>query len=396
MKTWTEQEILYSPGADLLLSWGAHLIERPDLSIEREMLAVAIGEWDHGELLSDFRESWPAVWDDVHKAKAFFASHPIIANDFTDPDWNEAIDALRVFDQVLHLWVAVEEIFSDIAPAVIDELEDHYYDISEWLDNAESFTSLRLVPLNEWRKNRNERIEASSRFLFPWLTDMAWAPSEALGRLENHWDAVREKGIDGLTFIAEPDRLIFWDYLKRDIGLQREMENRWRLNIALADAVEQSLPLQLLRIYEQHVKAAEAPRHVLRHGLANAAMAALTGDRHDETFYEDVGPALKTAMTQNVLVERVLTTALCGPFLSDAQRLSAFKWAAEKLEKDALMGGLEGIFTQLDLWRKNKLTDNAFAEAMMTAWDRMAESANGLVADGIAGPKTYQAMGLIS
>jgi hypothetical protein len=375
MTTWTEQEILYSPGADLLLSWGAHLIERPDLSIERDMLAGAISEWDRNELLADFRNAWPSVLKDAHNARAFLESRPVIPNDFTDPDWNEAIDALRAFDQVVHLWVAVEDLFSDNAPELIDELEARYYDISEWLDNAESFTSLRLVPLNEWRKNRIERVEASSRFLFPWLADMAWAPADALEQIEAHWNAVREKGVGGLSFIAEPDRLIFWDYLKRDIGLQQEMENRRRLNIAIADAVDQSLPLQLLRIYEQHVQMSDVPEHVLRHGLANAACAALTGDRHDEASHEDLGPALETAVAQEFPVERVLTTALCGPFLSDAQRFSAFKWAASKLEKDARMGGLAGVFTQVGLWMRNELTDNAFADALMAAWDRMAEDA---------------------
>jgi len=366
---------LYSPGADLLLSWGAHLIERPDLSIERDMLAGAISEWNRNELLADFLESWPTMLEDANKAQAFFEARPVIPNDFTDPDWNEAIDALRAFDQVVHLWVAVEDLFSDNAPEVIDELEGRCYDISEWLDNAESFTSLRLAPLNEWRKNRIERVEASSRFLFPWLADMAWAPADALEQLEAHWNAVREKGVGGLSFIAEPDRLIFWDYLKRDIGLQQEMENRRRLDIAIADAVDQSLPLQLLRVYEKHVQISDVPEHVLRHGLAKAACAALTGDRHDEASHEDLGPALEAAMAQNAPIERVLTTALCGPFLTDAQRLAAFKRAAMKLEKDVSVGGLEGIFTQVDLWMKNELTDGDFADAMMAAWDRMAENA---------------------
>ncbi len=375
MKTWTEQEILYSPGADLLLSWGAHSIERPDLSIERDMLTGAIGEWDRNELLADFQNAWPAMLEDAHKAQAFLESRPVIPNDFTDPVWNEAIDALRAFDQIVHSWVAAEDLFSEVAPEIIDELEARYYDISEWLDNAESFTCLRLVPVNEWRKNRMERIEASSRFLFPWLSDMAWAPADALENLEAHWNAVREKGGAALTFIAEPDRLIFWDYLKRDIGLQREMENRRRLTIAIADAVDQSLPLQLLRIHAQHVQAADVPEHVLRHGLANAACAALTGQRHDKAAHENVEITLETAMARYAPVERVLATALCGPYLSDAQRLAAFKWAAEKLEKDARMGGLEGVFTQVDLWMKNELTDSDFADVMMAAWDRMAEDA---------------------
>ncbi|MEE4359660.1 MAG: type III-E CRISPR-associated protein Csx30, partial [Desulfococcaceae bacterium] len=264
MENQHEYDFLYSPGTDFLIMWGSHMLERPEMTEEAEILSDTLGTWDKSALRNDIAQTYALVLQEKENAKSFFASHPFLPCHFADELWNDAAEMLRAFDHVLYLWLAADEIFKDAASEVTAALEKAYEDICEWTDHSENFTGLRLVPLNEMRQSRLESIPEKSHYLYPWYADLSGVSADALDLIAENWNSVRTGGYESLSFLPENDRPLVWDCLKNDKGLVAELDVRLYADKIILETIENSVSLRLFQIAKDYALKTDIPDKIAK------------------------------------------------------------------------------------------------------------------------------------
>jgi len=376
MKYWLEQEYLYNPGTDLLLNWGDHILERPGMESEREELSEAISAYNRADLMKDVRDAMPLLLENAEKGRLFLGGHPILPSSFESDLWHNAVESLNAYDHLLFLQTAVSDIFSEESAEVLRKLETAYEKLLEWPDRTDGFSYLRLVPLNEWRRERLNRIPEKSHYLYPWYLELSEIQTDAVDLLTGNWPSVREDGFRAISFIRENDRPVVWQSLKTDKTLQSALEKERELEKIVFETIDNSMALRLFTLSNTYARTGIAPERFVSAGLAPIACTILAASPRKEASPEDVGELLESVMNGENHLEKILLTAFCGPYLPDHQRLSVFKRIeAEMTHKDFPLGGTDGLFTKLGLWRDREIDNLFFAESLLSVWDQYSEEA---------------------
>ncbi len=375
MNTSYEQDIIYSPAIDLLVIWGGHVLERPDVTEEKDILSDLRAAWNESELLDDLRANYPRVLNAAEKARHYFDATPLLPDDYTDSRWIEAVDFLGVFDHLLWLKVAAEGLPAALATEIGPKLDQACEDIWDWIADAPEFTSLRLTPLNGKRQSRISVIPETVRYLYPWYTELAELADDTLAQISAHWAKISAAGYSALDFIPQDQRALVWDGLKRDSGLQAALNTRMAVDRAIIKAIDGSLALRLFYAAQNYALDTDVPDEIASAGLAPVACAILTGRELAPASPDAVGSHLVNQLQRASDPSVILLTAFCGPYLSDAQRLNAFKWVANRIAENAFaLGGTYGFLTKLELWRNHEVTDQELAESLLAAWYERANA----------------------
>ena len=88
------------------------------------------------------------------------------------------VERLRLLDGLVALLKAAKRLPAPQAGRIraMYEAEEAFYRFGSW----------RLIPFNEARRERLERIDADERYLYPWYEEWSAAPPDALDMLLDH------------------------------------------------------------------------------------------------------------------------------------------------------------------------------------------------------------------
>lgn len=364
-----EESFLYSSGTDLLIFWGAHLLERPEMAMEHEILADALAGWDKVALLDDLQKHLNRVMAAKEESVIFFTSMPLLPANPADERWNEAVEMLSVFDHLLYLLIAVEKVFSADASTDTDKIEKAYDDVCSWMMGDNNFTSLRLAPLNAHREDRLTDIPPDKQYLYPWYADFAGLAGETLQQIYENWIDIKHNGFSALTFIPESEQGLVWDCLKNDAGLQAALDHRIEVDGIIVQAIDNSMALRLFYLAITFSLNTGISDEIIEYGPARISCAILTNGKTMAAEPSDIEDYLDQQISLGGSAENILLTAFCSPFVSDGKRLEAFNWL--ETEADTL-GGALGVMTKLELWRNRDISNRDLADNLIAAWESKA------------------------
>lgn len=370
MRNWLDDEFLYNPGTDLLLNWGDHLLERPKLKMEHEDLIEMLSTWKKSALLKDAEQGLPLLLRDAEEGRLFLINNPIIPATEADESWHKTIQVLDSFDHVLFFWTAAADILWEEFQEFVKKLEGVYLQLSDWIDQGADFSTLRLVPLNDWRRRRLNEIPEEQHYLYPWYSSLNEIQTDAIDLIAENWPSIQQEGYKALSFIAEDNRSLVWIHLKADRSLQSAFAKQKEIENILFEVIDQSLALRLLHLSSTHAQIRVVPEKFASVGLARIANTVLADSTVEDDSPVGFSNALERAIRKGTDMDKILLSAFCGPYLSNEERLSAFKWVeAQMNKKDFPLGGPNGLFTKLELWWKHEIVDEKIIEVLFLCWD---------------------------
>ncbi len=202
----------YSVAMDVLLAWGrAGLLkseEDADKSSLNKISYVVLGE----------RESTQKVKRGIERLKKRaenaldFLNGPSLPQACYDEP-QRVQSSLETLDDVALLSEAVE--FSPYAKEVGENLRNAVDKLLMRATVEEAPSGLRLVPLNDWRREKLRTIPADRHFLFPWYELWSELPKDTLDRLAAAWGEL-EAGSGTVEGIEEGNLAAILGELERD------------------------------------------------------------------------------------------------------------------------------------------------------------------------------------
>jgi len=351
MNDWMEQDFLYNPGTDLILNLGTHLIEREDQEWERDELLNIFSSWDEDELLNDIQEMYQFVIENIDEGMQFFIQNPILPS-FESEEWENTIDALNAFDEILYMLTGLSCVLSKQANNIINKLETKIIDMVDWLSQSKQFSYLRLVPLNSWRNKRLEYIPEHNHYQYPWYSNLSNIDSNTIDLLQENWISICKNGYNALNFINEDDRPIVWHYLERDGLLQQKLTKNKKFEQLLIKAVDQNIPVRLLDLSLTYARTRLIPKKYLSIGNMALAYTVLTSKKRINADESDLSNALEEKIKSNKNLDVIFCFAFCGPTLSRKKRLKAFQIVYYNME--------QGIQNKQSFLKINELESNGW------------------------------------
>lgn len=365
-----DNEFLYNAGMDLLLNWGNHILERPDLNMEDKRLRDMMSTWETSDLLKDAKDATDALLTDAENGRLFFINNPILSSSSEDPLWHDAIKAFDTFDNLLFLWFAAADILWNESREYVQKIETACLKLSDWMANSRDFNFLRFAPLNEWRRERLSQIPEDKHYLYPWYDALSEMQENAVELIAEKWDEIEAKGFGALSFIREVDRSLVWYHLTSDNKLCTALAERRKTEKLVLEAIDRSYALRLLHLSNIHAATRLVPDKFVSSDLERIPHTILT---NVPATGRSLWPSLTNIMTsdETASLDRVLLTAFCGPYLSDEQRLSVLKWVESKIKDVHFHPGENDLLIALDSWKNNAIGDDAIVEGIFKHWDEL-------------------------
>lgn len=198
-------------------------------------------------------------------------------------------------------------------------------------------SSVRLIPLNEWRREMKEEILPEYHGFFPWYTELTDLDPLILDELAG-----------GFTDVV-PEELV--PELQADNVLREWIQNSRKVMRVINTAISRSFSLRAWHVFDKYLTG-PVPEKIIKAGLGNVALWAL--HRHENVS------------------ERVFLMGACSPYLDAKDRL-------ELLTEAKLLGILEKgggeISTLVQEWWANRSDPERFVEAIGSIWTKKMEDA---------------------
>lgn len=334
---------------DVLPNWGrAHLFEPEDAATLAELAAQweeLIGEADG---LTSLAADLQILTGQVQQALEVLQS-PQALKDMTEYTW-QVQAAMEALDYVVFLSEALEYLPS--AGSLPEGLREGAEALLRRVTVDHEPSGLRLIPLNDWRRQVLERIPANRQYLFPWYASWADVPSDTLELVIEEWTNLSQGYLD-LEGLEEGTLSHLLAELRTDQDLLDHLRKEASLAELIPRAVEQSVALRLFSLGSKQGALTAVPETVRKAGLAACASRAIKGRLRSEADR----------------MERLFRAAFCGPFLTDGQRielLSEVEKSIKTIDPSSLGPGSD--LALLHRWSQGKMKDEMLATTVFNRW----------------------------
>lgn len=345
------RDSLYTDWLDILLEWGQIqlLIQDNDL-----LLQELEGRWEYLRAIqTPFDTGVEMLEGNIDGALSLL--HGKVTVDIDMNDAGPIMEAMHSLDQVVFLSEALDSFpaASHIPVSIHRRAEALLRKVT--IDKTPP--SLRLIPLNHWRKDIMKLIPVHVRYLFPWYAVWTDLPIDFLDILSDHWEAAEQGKAEALGIDAAELKALMVE-IGQDIPLLNRIRRDARLFDSFPPAALESFSHRLREIRADEISLREIPDNVKVAGLLLASQEVIQG-------------CFSLACSDLEKEERRFLAAFCTPFLSDEKCLAAFD------ETEHFLSGShpasfpsDSTLHTLWLWSKGSATDGELADKCYGEWDR--------------------------
>lgn len=205
----------------------------------------------------------------------------------------------------------------------------------------------RLIPFNDFRRERLREIREDAHFLFPWYTEWSDVPSDTLERVIDHWEEFQRNDWGEINLAPEILRHLSYE-LEQDAEFRDGLRHAAMLQRNILDAIDQDAALRLLALREWETAL-----------WANAAGPAASGIAR---FPKTAGMVADASSDSGKWEGRFLR-AFCGPGLSQGERLQEFQAIAAYVDTHRpWVRGAGGILADVDRFARRELPGKRLGE----------------------------------
>ncbi|QTA90444.1 type III-E CRISPR-associated protein Csx30 [Desulfonema magnum] len=340
------EDFLYSPATDILINWGRAHILRPEYLQETE------DEWNFLKKKSDTRgllETGTASLEkDTEDALNFLHGQETL--DLYDDMAIQAQTALEILDNAVMLSEAVE-FFPDQSDFSEDFTRKADHLLQEITIDCEP-PSLRLIPINRWRREVLQDIPAEFQYLFPWYVNWSELPPETLEILIQHWKDIENNQLemietDSVTLDGET-LYVLLTALTKDHVLLNHIRHQSRTAEVLSQAVKKDFKLQLLL-----KRNSDAPKYFVSDEVEDKGLYISACKNIDTRDPLDPREVLNPLRSKEDRTERLFLAAFCGPGLTDEKRIDLFGRVENNLDRlDFSKIKSDSPLKLIDQWKK--------------------------------------------
>ncbi len=248
---------------DLLIWWGETRLLHPTAADRLEWIAEG---WRARPPLTDvLRKEMAALETDIRQTIRFLTGPDTL--DLDDEDWPAIHAQLKNLDRIVFLIEALDA-FPD-ADAVFPDIHERAEEIFGVLITEHESIWMRLIPLNERRRQTLAYIPPDVRYLFPWYEEWSDLPGDAFDFLADHWDDI---GLDRLSPEEEIEAMSEWAHeLQNDPALADHIRREAHIFRAIRAAATEDLPRTSSSAAEDKTAApgAISSAHPILDGLRN-------------------------------------------------------------------------------------------------------------------------------
>lgn len=351
--------LLYSPALDLLLSWGRTHLMTPEDETTSDKIKV---EWDslikEPDIATSLNKGLSLLVDDVEDALRYLHS-PATLNLFSNGDL-ETQTALKILDHVAMVSEAVEYLLDH------DNLPNGFQEKVDSLLNRVTIdcppSCIRLIPLNNWRREVRKHISEDKMYFFPWYEYWIELPPDTIDILIEHWVDVSHGKFENLEIDAQTIVSLIAE-LNTDQKLLQFISKENQQGLLLFKALEKSLSLSLFAIGDNEAGNYSISNKVKAKGL-------------DQTASAIIHASLNPLSDEIDKIERQFLAAFCGPYLDDKERIDLLSKVEEKLislDASELRSGrpLENLYK----WSQDKITSREMSRNVFQYWMKALNNA---------------------
>ncbi len=328
----------------ILILWGKHHLLNSDHSSLNE-LEIEWESADTSSIVSDIIILEQRIHDSLNML------HGPITVDTIISESDSVVTALNELDQLIFLSESIE--FYPHEDSIPEILKLKTEDLLQLMTIDREVSYLRLIPLNQWRRQVLDQIPDQSRFLFPWYCEWVDLP-------ETIFDTLSDHKADNLTETIRSILPIDFakDMFLTDLNADRMLLEKIRKDVihftALSGAIEESYSIRLFIISNDESEKRKVHDPLRQKGIEAAALHFIN---------TPAGP-------EHERIEQFFLTAFCGTFLDDKQRLDSLYHMEIMLKQlDEGLINSSVIIKKFYSWTKGNLTDNELTDQIFDLWE---------------------------
>lgn len=340
------ENVLYSQSLDLLLEWGRiHLFQQKDTPMLQELE----GKWEYLKAVGTPLDAGLDLLESRLRTSLAILHGPATVH-LKRQTAENIMAAINTLDQVVFLSEALESFPTalDLPPGFREKSDDLLHRVTI----ERTPPTLRLIPLNEWRREALKNIPLQVNYLFPWYSLWVELPIDFLEILTERFEETA--GGDYRQLPLDPNMgPVLLEALKSDPPLLERV--RRDANLALPPPGEAAgLSPRLFQLHAAEVAGRPVPGGLQETGLLVAACQAVDTPVHS--------PLEQT--------ERLFLAAFCAPFPGESDRRALFdeiEARLSRLDPPSLLSS--NLLAPLCFWSKGRLTDGEFVGKVWMEWE---------------------------
>ncbi len=229
----TDKPTSISP-LELLIWWGETRLLHPTEADRLEWIAEG---WRAQAPSADvLGKEMATIETDIERSIRFLTGPGTL--DLDEDDWPAIHAYLKNLDKIVFLIEALDA-FPD-ADAVLSGIHVRAEEIFGTIMTEPEFNWMRLIPLNERRRQTLGSIPPDQHDLFPWYAEWSDLPEDAFDMLADHWDG---PGLGQLSPENEMESISgFLHELQNDPALMDHIRQETRIFRTIREVAEEDLP----------------------------------------------------------------------------------------------------------------------------------------------------------
>lgn len=348
------ENVLYSQSLDLLLEWGRiHLFQQKDTPMLQELE----GKWEYLKAVGTPLDAGLDLLENRVRTSLTILHGPATIH-LERQTAENIMAAVKTLDQVIFLSEALESFptLLDLPPGFREKSDDLLHRVTI----ERTPPTLRLIPLNEWRREVFKKIPFQVNYLFPWYGLWVELPTDFLDILTERFEETLGGGFQRLPLDPKMGPVLL-EELKSDPPLLERVRRGG--NIALPPPGEAvGLSSRLFQLY-----AAEIAGRPVPDGLEEAGFLVVACQAVDTPVDSPVEQT-----------EQLFLAAFCAPFPDESARRALFDEIEAhlvRLDPPSLL--TSHLLEPLCFWSKGRLTDGEFVEKVWAEWEhRLGKAAD--------------------
>lgn len=349
------ENILYSQSLDLLLEWGRiHLFQQKDTPMLQELE----GKWEFLKAVGTPLDAGLDLLEGRMRTALTILHGPATIH-LKPKSAGNIMAAIKTLDQVVFLSEALESFPTvlDLPPGFREKSDDLLHRVTI----ERTPPTLRLIPLNEWRREVLKNIPSQVNYLFPWYGLWVELPVDFLDTLTDRFNEAALGDFRQLPL--DPTMVpVLLGELKSDPALLERVRRDSRAVLLPPPGKETGLSDRLFQLHAAEIVPRPVPGGLREVGLLVAACQAV-----------DAKPASTVDRTEHLFL-----AAFCAPFLEEEVRrtlLAEIEAALNRLDPASLHSS--SLLDLLCFWSKGRLSDPEFVKRVWSEWEsRLARAAS--------------------
>ncbi|MFW6374188.1 MAG: type III-E CRISPR-associated protein Csx30 [Thermodesulfobacteriota bacterium] len=355
------ENILYSQSLDLLLEWGRiHLFHQKDTPMLQELE----GKWEYLKAVGTPLDAGLDLLENRVRTSLKILHGPATIHLERQTAGN-IMAAIKTLDQVVFLSEALESFptILDLPPGFREKSDDLLHRVTI----ERTPPTLRLIPLNEWRREVLKNIPSQVNYLFPWYGLWVELPTDFLDTLTERFEEAAEGEYHLLPLDPNMAPVLLGE-LKSDPPLLERVRRGGKMALP-PPKKDTGFSQRLIQLYHSEIAGRTVPDDLQEVGLLVAACQAV--DTPTDSGLERM--------------EQLFLAAFCTPFPDDASRrnwLDEIEAGLNRLDPSSLHAS--NLLEPLCFWSKGRLGDEDLVQKVWPEWEhRLLKAADQIEPRGV-------------